>query len=119
MPRLTDDAPMLLEERPFAFAAGWLYEIKFDGCRLMAMIDGGRVELRTRGAANATAWFPEVVDGLAGLKGRPFVFAGRPRLMGAARAAPGRTPAAQRESADAPGSTKRDPARVDTIPPAR
>ncbi|MDN4592022.1 hypothetical protein DBA29_26415 [Xenophilus aerolatus] len=77
MLRLTDYPPMLLEERPFAFgAAGWLYEIKFDGYRLMAVVDGGRVELRTRGAANASAWFPEVVDGLAGLKGGPSVFDG-------------------------------------------
>lgn len=77
MLRLTDYPPMLLEERPFVFgSAGWLYEIKFDGYRLMAVVDGGRVELRTRGAANATAWFPEVVDDLAGLKGGPFVFDG-------------------------------------------
>lgn len=69
--------PMLLDERPIDMAEpGWIVEIKQDGWRLMAQVDGGGAELRTRGWANATKWFPEVANGLAALKGGPFVFDG-------------------------------------------
>lgn len=68
--------PMLLDERPIDMAdPGWIVELKQDGWRLMAQVDAG-VELRTRGWANATTWFPEVANGLAGLKGGRFVFDG-------------------------------------------
>lgn len=69
-------SPMLLDERPMDWAAsGWLYEIKFDGYRLMAEVDG-EVRLRTRNGADATKWFPEVVQSLAKLKGGRYVFDG-------------------------------------------
>jgi len=77
MPRLVDYPPMLLEERPFAFGEpDWIYEIKFDGYRLMALIDGGHVELRSRQGADATRWFPELVDSLATLYGGPTILDG-------------------------------------------
>lgn len=67
-PRLVDIKPMLLEEKPvpvFDFdAPGWVYELKLDGYRLMAEFGEGDVFLKTRGGANATAWFPEVADAL-------------------------------------------------------
>lgn len=69
---------MLLDERrapPFGLA-GWLYEIKFDGYRLVAGIDAGKVQLATRNGADATRWFPEVVAGLATLAGGPHVLDG-------------------------------------------
>jgi len=68
--------PMLLDERPVDLTEpGWICEFKFDGYRLMAEVDL-HVELRTRGGASATAWFPEVVAGLSVLKGGPYIFDG-------------------------------------------
>lgn len=52
--------------RPFDDPA-WLYEIKYDGYRMLAEVDGPRVYLRSRNGADATAWFPEVVASLAGM----------------------------------------------------
>lgn len=74
---LRDFPPMLLQERPFDFAApGWIYEIKYDGYRLTALVDHGQVELRTRGGADATNWFPETRTALATVQGGPHVFDG-------------------------------------------
>ena len=38
----------------------WLHEIKFDGYRLLARIDGGRVRLKTRSGLDWTGKFPSV-----------------------------------------------------------
>lgn len=54
----------------------WLYEIKWDGYRLMAGIQDGKVELATRNGANATKWFPEVVRGFTDLPGGPHILDG-------------------------------------------
>jgi len=58
---------MLLNEVSPGFAptgADWTAEIKFDGYRLFAIIDGGKVLLRTRGRngnpADASRWYPEL-----------------------------------------------------------
>lgn len=69
---------MLLDERPVPpFAEpGWIYEIKFDGYRIVAGIDKGIVQLTTRNGANATKWFPEICAGLATLRGGPHVLDG-------------------------------------------
>jgi bifunctional non-homologous end joining protein LigD len=71
--------PMLLEERsarpPFN-EPGWIYELKFDGYRLMAGVHDGSVQLATRNGADATRWFPEVAKGLASLAGGPHVLDG-------------------------------------------
>ena len=53
-----DDHPRaeLLDERsipPFE-QPGWIYEIKFDGYRLIAGVEGGQVQLVTRNGADAT-----------------------------------------------------------------
>jgi len=42
----------------------WLHEIKFDGYRLLARIDGGRVRLKTRSGLDWTAKFPSVQKAL-------------------------------------------------------
>ncbi|MBV8848562.1 MAG: DNA ligase D [Methylobacteriaceae bacterium] len=47
--------------------AGWLHEIKFDGYRLQAEIDDGRVTLRTRRGLDWTAKFRGIADALATL----------------------------------------------------
>ena len=68
--------PMLLDERPVDMTEpGWICEIKFDGYRLLAQADLD-VRLRTRGGANATAWFPEITEALSTLKSGPYIFDG-------------------------------------------
>ncbi len=46
----------------------WLYELKFDGYRLMARIDRGRARLFTRGGHDWTAKMPTLVNELEALK---------------------------------------------------
>lgn len=72
-------APMLLHQgkrsQPFE-QPGWIYELKFDGYRLVAGVQDGQVKLATRKGADATRWFPEVVQGLAQLPGGPHILDG-------------------------------------------
>lgn len=67
-------APEVLRA-PFA-SPDWLYELKFDGYRCMAAIEGGQVRLQTKSGADCTAWFPEVVTALQELPGGPHVIDG-------------------------------------------
>ena len=47
-------APMLLIERPLNLSEpGWVYELKFDGYRLLAEFGDGSAKLRTRNGADA------------------------------------------------------------------
>ena len=46
---------------------GWIAELKHDGYRLLAEVHGASVALRTRGGADATRWYPELVAALTGL----------------------------------------------------
>ncbi len=63
--------PMLLTERKVPFSDPvWGFELKYDGYRLLAGVDNGVVELRTKNGADATKWFPETVAGLSKLRGR-------------------------------------------------
>jgi bifunctional non-homologous end joining protein LigD len=55
-----------LSERP-PDAADWIHEIKFDGYRIQARLDGGTVKLLTRKALDWTGRFPTVAAALAGL----------------------------------------------------
>jgi bifunctional non-homologous end joining protein LigD len=55
-----------LSEHPPS-GAGWLHEIKFDGYRLQAEIDNGRVTLRTRRGLDWTEKFRGIADALANL----------------------------------------------------
>ncbi|WP_248353013.1 DNA ligase D [Anaeromyxobacter oryzae] len=60
-----DLAPMLAELRDAAFDdAGWLFELKYDGYRLLARREGARAELRYRSGDDATALFPEVAKAI-------------------------------------------------------
>lgn len=64
-PRLAELEPMLLDERPFDYSQpGWQVQLKFDGYRLMGEFGDGTEFLKTRGGADATAWFPEVAQSL-------------------------------------------------------
>ena len=46
---------------------GWLFEIKYDGFRLLASREDGRPALRFRGGGDASASFPEITRVLGGL----------------------------------------------------
>lgn len=61
-------APMLAEARDQPFSRpGWLFELKYDGFRLLAARDGGGARLRYRRGHDATATFPEIARALAAL----------------------------------------------------
>lgn len=65
---LAELQPMLLAASRVPWAdPAFCAEIKADGYRLMAEIEGPRVELRTRNGANASTWYPEIRSTLAGL----------------------------------------------------
>ncbi|RZL38305.1 MAG: hypothetical protein EOP35_06090 [Rubrivivax sp.] len=67
-PPLAELDPMLLAEAKQARADdGVICELKHDGYRLLAQVQGPSVALRSRGGADATGWYPELARDLAGL----------------------------------------------------
>ena len=64
-----------LAERPFSDPA-WIYEIKYDGVRVLASRRGERVELYGRRGNDITARYPEVVRALRALPVASFVIDG-------------------------------------------
>ncbi|MGB2952953.1 MAG: DNA ligase D, partial [Gaiellaceae bacterium] len=57
--------PMLVTlEQDVPKGAGWLFEIKWDGYRILARLAGGEVELKTRRKQDYTARFPQVAKEL-------------------------------------------------------
>ena len=52
----------------------WVHEIKFDGYRLLARVDGGRVALKTRSGLDWTDKFPLVKKALETLPDRSRAF---------------------------------------------
>src|SRR5262245_15118652 len=54
----------------------WLYELKLDGYRALAIRDGNKVSLVSRNANDLTARFPGVVKGLRQLKPKQFILDG-------------------------------------------
>lgn len=54
----------------------WLYEIKFDGYRCMAGIEGPLVQLRTKNLADCSTWYPELVRALQHVGGGPHLVDG-------------------------------------------
>ncbi|ACY15832.1 DNA ligase D [Haliangium ochraceum] len=63
--RVDQVAPMLCElaDGPFS-DPDWVYELKYDGYRMLAGIADGEVSLRLRSGRDATALFPEIVRAL-------------------------------------------------------
>jgi bifunctional non-homologous end joining protein LigD len=61
--------PMLATLVPEPFhLAGWVYEEKYDGFRILAYKEGARVTLETRNRKDRTADFPEVAAAVAKLR---------------------------------------------------
>ena len=62
-------APMLatLVDAPFN-KPGWIYEEKYDGVRMLAYKEGGKVTLISRNAIDRTARYPKIAEAIAKLK---------------------------------------------------
>jgi bifunctional non-homologous end joining protein LigD len=74
-PLYTTDLPQ--PSRASAFSADdWVFELKYDGYRLLAVKDGARVELRYRTGRQVTDLYPEVVRTIACLPATRAVFDG-------------------------------------------
>lgn len=59
---------MLAETKDEPFSAkGWIFELKYDGYRILAARDQGKARLVFRRGSDASATFPEVARALAGL----------------------------------------------------
>ena len=54
----------------------WLYELKFDGYRAIAIKNGARVELRSRNNKSLNRQYPEIVESLERLTSKSFVMDG-------------------------------------------
>jgi bifunctional non-homologous end joining protein LigD len=75
--RVRDVKPMLAETRKQAFSKpGWVYEIKYDGYRLLAALNDGEPHLVTRNGRDATHAFPEIVSALGHLPFRNVIVDG-------------------------------------------
>jgi bifunctional non-homologous end joining protein LigD len=73
---LADVKPMLATPgKPFS-RAGWLFEIKYDGYRVLGGKEHGRVRLFSRNANDFTAVFPEIAEALAALPYDDFLLDG-------------------------------------------
>jgi bifunctional non-homologous end joining protein LigD len=69
--------PMLAETRKRPFDRdGWVFELKYDGYRILVGAEGGETALRTRNGNDITASFPEVVEALEALPFDRFVLDG-------------------------------------------
>ncbi|MFD1406680.1 hypothetical protein ACFQ49_00555 [Kroppenstedtia eburnea] len=61
-------APMEPVPRQEVFASeDWLYQVKWDGIRMLAFLERGQVELFNRKQRRRTLWYPELTDEVAGL----------------------------------------------------
>jgi bifunctional non-homologous end joining protein LigD len=66
----TSDVRLMLAATGAPFdRPGWIFELKYDGFRLLAGNEEGCARLRYRGGSDATAAFPEVAAALAALPG--------------------------------------------------
>jgi bifunctional non-homologous end joining protein LigD len=52
--------PMLAKAGPLPKDGDWAYEIKWDGVRAIAYVDGGRLRLESRNSKNITPRYPEL-----------------------------------------------------------
>jgi bifunctional non-homologous end joining protein LigD len=75
--RPVDVKVMLAEtaERPFS-KTGWIFELKYDGYRLVAAKENGEAELRYRRGADSTKIFPDIARAIVKLPFERFVLDG-------------------------------------------
>jgi bifunctional non-homologous end joining protein LigD len=64
-----------LVDEPFD-RAGWVYEEKYDGYRILAYKEGAKVTLYSRNAKDRTATFPDIARDVAGLRARTILLDG-------------------------------------------
>jgi bifunctional non-homologous end joining protein LigD len=88
-PRAAVDAaavrPMKPETRERAFnREGWVFELKYDGFRLLAAGGAGEARLYYKSGHDATAIFPEIVQGIAALPWRGLMLDGEVTVLDAA-----------------------------------
>ncbi len=70
-------APMLCTPGPLPKDdQGWAYEFKWDGERVVAVIDGGRIRLTTRNGNDITGTYPELAALAESVGSRPMVLDG-------------------------------------------
>ncbi len=74
-PRFMEPMKAKLVEEPPA-AANWIYELKFDGIRLIAVKDGAKVSLLSRNENDLSLQFPEIVRAVEKLPARECVLDG-------------------------------------------
>ena len=69
---------MLLSEAelPVLGRPGWIFEVKWDGYRMVAGVSQGKAHLRSRNGADYSKSFPEVIAGLAQLGDGPHILDG-------------------------------------------
>ena len=75
LPRFVEPCLALLAERP-PEGDNWLHEIKFDGYRLMAVIEDGRARLLTRRGLDWTDRFPGIAEALEQLPAKSAIVDG-------------------------------------------
>lgn len=71
--------PTLVEKPPVG--TQWVHEIKWDGYRISAYVDGGKVVIRTRNGHDWTARFPAIARAAATLKVRSAVVDGEAVIL--------------------------------------
>ena len=71
--------PTLVDKPPVG--PQWVHEIKWDGYRVSASVESGKVIVRTRSGHDWTARFPTIADALANLKVRSAVIDGEAVIL--------------------------------------
>ncbi|HKD18606.1 MAG TPA: DNA ligase D, partial [Thermoanaerobaculia bacterium] len=75
--RVAQVQPMLAETRDAAFTRpGWIWELKYDGFRLIAGREEGKPALRYRHGMDSTGTFPEIARAVGALPAERFVLDG-------------------------------------------
>lgn len=75
--RASSVKPMLAESRKTPFTReGWVFELKYDGYRIIAGVAGGRATLLSRNGNDITATFPDIAASLEALPFPDFIVDG-------------------------------------------
>lgn len=75
--RVEDIELQLCEPRKAAFTRdGWLWELKFDGFRALAVREGSKARIVFRRGRDATDKFPEIAEAIEGCPGNDFILDG-------------------------------------------